>query len=151
GTVYADYLSGTGTSVLTFRYVVAAGHIDADGLVMTSPIALNGGTIEDVGNNAASLTFTVPDTSAVLVDGIDASIASITAPANATYIATQNIDFIVNFTYPVTITNTPRIQLTVGVTTLYANYSSGSGSTAITFRYTVSSGHLDSDGITTIG
>ena len=151
GTVYADYLSGSGTSALTFRYVVAAGHIDADGLVMTSPIALNGGTVEDAANNAASLTFTVPDTSAVLVDGIDAAIASITAPANGTYIAAQNIDFVVNFTYPVTITNTPRIQLTVGAATLYANYSSGSGTTAITFRYTVGTGHLDADGITTVG
>ncbi|WP_316790812.1 MBG domain-containing protein [Pedobacter frigoris] len=74
-------------------------------------------------------------------------VSSVSVPANATYVTTQNLDFTANFSRSVTVTGTPRISLTVGSQTLYANYVSGSGSTALVFRYTVQSGNLDIDGI----
>jgi hypothetical protein len=37
--------------------------------------------------------------------------------------------------------------LTIGSTTRYATYVSGSGSASLLFRYTVQAGDLDSDGI----
>src|SRR5205807_2589210 len=66
--VTASYVSGSGTSVLVFRYTVAAGDSDPDGITITSPVVLNGGTIKDTAGNNASLTFTAPNTAGVLVD-----------------------------------------------------------------------------------
>jgi hypothetical protein len=43
-------------------------------------IDLNGGTITDVPGNDAVLTFTPPDTSGVLVDGVAPTITSVTRP-----------------------------------------------------------------------
>ncbi|MHB1134855.1 MAG: Ig-like domain-containing protein [Chloroflexota bacterium] len=80
-----------------------------------------------------------------------ATVASVSVPANATYIAGQNLDFTVNFTGPVTVNTTegtPRIALTMGSTTRYATYVAGNGSGSLVFRYTVQAGDLDPDGIT---
>ena len=66
-TAYANYTGGTGTSALTFSYPVQAGDFDRDGVTLISPIDLNGGTIKDTNGNNATLTFTPPNTSGVLV------------------------------------------------------------------------------------
>jgi len=66
-TRYATYASGTGTSALTFNYAMVAGDIDLDGVTLTSPIDLNGGTLKDLNGNDAALTFTVPNTSNVKI------------------------------------------------------------------------------------
>ncbi|WP_206646050.1 Ig-like domain-containing protein [Pseudoalteromonas phenolica] len=71
-------------------------------------------------------------------------------PSNDTYIAGENLEFTVNTSENVTVdtTNgTPSIAITVGSSTKNATYVSGSGSSALTFRYTVESGLVDSDGI----
>ncbi|MDY0028700.1 MAG: hypothetical protein RBR86_02030 [Pseudobdellovibrionaceae bacterium] len=68
-TRYATYSAGTGTSSLTFSYAPTIGDLDLDGVALTSPIDLNGGTITDLnGNPETNLTFTVPNTSGVKVD-----------------------------------------------------------------------------------
>jgi hypothetical protein len=64
---------------LTFRYTVQSGDLDSDGIAVASPIDLNGGTITDVPGNDAVLTFTPPNTSGVLVDGVAPTITSVTA------------------------------------------------------------------------
>jgi hypothetical protein len=64
----ADYVAGTGTGTLTFRYTVQPGDTDTDGITSASPIALNGGTIRDGAGNDAGLTFAPPNTAGVLVD-----------------------------------------------------------------------------------
>ena len=49
----AGYASGTGTDTLVFRYVVATGDADADGLsIGASALTLNGGTIKTAGRTA---------------------------------------------------------------------------------------------------
>jgi hypothetical protein len=146
-TRFATYLSGSGTSTLTFRYTVQAGDLDSDGIAVASPIDLNGGTITDVPGNDAVLTFTPPDTTTVLVDGVAPTITSVTGPAAGTYIVGQNLDFTVVFSEAVAVTGAPRLVLTIGSTTQYATYLSGSGSNMLLFRYTVQVGDLDSDGI----
>jgi hypothetical protein len=134
--------------MLTFRYTVQAGDLDTDGIAVASPIDLNGGTITDVPGNDAVLTFTPPDTSGVLVDGVAPTITSVTGPAAGTYIVGQNLDFTVVFSEAVAVTGTPRLVLTIGSTTRLCHVSvSGSGSASLLFRYTVQSGDLDSDGI----
>jgi ELWxxDGT repeat protein len=111
-----------GTSTLTFRYTVQSGDLDSDGIAVASPIDLNGGTITDVPGNDAVLTFTPPDTSGVLVDGVAPTITSVTGPAAGTYIVGQNLDFTVVFSEAVAVTGTPRLVLTIGSTTRYATY-----------------------------
>ena len=76
--------------------------------------------------------------------------SSVSVPANATYLAGQNLDFTVNFNENITVNTTggtPQLALTVGATTRQATYLSGSGSSALLFRYTVQSGDNDSDGV----
>ena len=47
----------------------------------------------------------------------------------------------------VNVTGTPRIELTLGTTTKYATYVSGSGTSTLVFSYDVSSDDYDNDGI----
>ncbi len=66
-TVYANYLSGSGTNILTFQYTVGAGQSTADlDYVSTTALTLNGGTIIDGNSNAAVLTLTTPGTTGSL-------------------------------------------------------------------------------------
>ncbi|RLS69737.1 MAG: hypothetical protein DWI01_07975, partial [Planctomycetota bacterium] len=66
----ATYVSGSGSTNLRFRYVVAKGDNDADGIAIASAIVLpTGASLRSVANgNAARLTFAKPDTKAVIVD-----------------------------------------------------------------------------------
>lgn len=68
-TRYANYTSGSGTATLTFTYAMVAGDVDLDGVTVSSPIDLNGGTIKDLaGNDLSPLTFTLPNTTNVKVN-----------------------------------------------------------------------------------
>ena len=67
-TRYATYTSGTGTNALTFTLAPQAGDVDLDGVTVSSPIQLNGGTIKDSKGNDATLTFTPPNTANVKVN-----------------------------------------------------------------------------------
>jgi len=146
-TKYANYISGSGTTALLFRYTVEPSLDDSDGIIISSPLDLNGGTLKNVGNQDLGLTYTPPIMTNVLVDSILPAITSITAPADATYLETQNLDFIVNTDENIDITGTPRLSINIGGTTKYANYLSGTGTQALTFRYTIESGLSDLDGI----
>jgi hypothetical protein len=90
-----------------------------------------------------------PATSTITIDRTAPSISSITAPANATYIPAGQINFTANMSEAVTVTGTPRIAITVGTTTRYANYVSGTGTASLVFRYTVATdlAEIDTDGI----
>lgn len=68
-------------------------------------------------------------------------------PPNAVYGEGGNIDFQVTWSQTITIGGSPRIELNIGGVTRYATYHAGSGSTSITFRYTVQAGETDADGI----
>ena len=85
----------------------------------------------------------------VTVDGTAPSVSSTTVPSAATYWPTQQLNFTLNFNEIVNVVGTPQLPLTIGSTTRNATYVSGSGTTALTFRYTVqaSSSDIDADGI----
>ncbi|HCY42311.1 MAG TPA: glycosyl hydrolase, partial [Prolixibacteraceae bacterium] len=76
-------------------------------------------------------------------------VSSVSVPTNATYIIGQNLDFTVNFSAAVTVVTTggtPYIPITLNTGgTVNATYVSGSGTTALVFRYTVASGNLDNN------
>lgn len=149
GPGYANYVSGSGTTSLVFSLTVTSGTDDSDGVVITSPFELNGGTIKNSTNVAANSAFTQPSTPLVLLSGVRPTITSVTPPASATYITGQNLDFVVNFSENVTVSNTGNIllALTVGSTARNATYLSGSGTSALTFRYTIVLADADIDGI----
>ncbi len=67
-TRYATFTSGSGTNTLTFTYTTQAGDVDLDGIAVSSPLQLNGGTIKDTAGNDASLTFSPPNTSGIKVN-----------------------------------------------------------------------------------
>ena len=101
--------------------------------------------------NSVDVAGNVGPSSSVLIVTIDTqspTVTSVTVPANGLYTPGQNLDFAVNFDESVTATGTPRLALVVGATTVQAQYLSGSGSTALVFRYTVVAGDLDSNGVT---
>ena len=79
----AEYHQGSGSNDLIFWYVVQSGDEDTDGLTLPeAAISLNGGVIKDFAGNLVPLTFTHPDASGLLVDGVAPSaIITATPPA----------------------------------------------------------------------
>jgi hypothetical protein len=112
--------------------------------------ALNGVTNRNVSvtvTDNAGNTRTTADTSNATVDSQAPASTAVTVPADSTYGAGSNWDFTVTFDQAVTVSGSPRIDLTVGSTTRQAVYVSGSGTSALVFRYTTQTGDNDSDGI----
>ncbi|MFC1224796.1 MBG domain-containing protein [Pedobacter sp. BG31] len=84
-----------------------------------------------------------------ITSGVQApTVTSVSVPPNNTYKIGETLSFTVNFSGNVTVTGTPQLELTVGSASKLANYISGSGTSALTFSYTVASGDLDADGVT---
>ncbi|MGI2091670.1 Ig-like domain-containing protein [Shewanella oncorhynchi] len=150
-TVYASYLSGSGSNALTFRYTVQSGDLDTDGIAIAGSIDANGGTLkESSGNTLNSVLNSIGSMAAVLVDAIAPIVSSVAVPANDTYVVGETLSFTVSSTENVTVNTvggTPRIVLTIGGITRYAPYISGSGTSNLVFSYTVQSGDNDTDGI----
>lgn len=65
--------------------------------------------------------------------------------ANGTYKAGDVISIQVNFSEVVNVTGTPQLTLEAGTTDRTINYASGSGSSSLTFSYTVQAGDNNSD------
>ena len=61
----------------------------------------------------------------------------VAGPANGNYVLGQALTFTATFSTAITVTGTPRLDLLIGANTRYANYASGSGTTVLTFSYTV--------------
>ncbi len=145
-TVYADYLSGSGTNALVFRYAVGSGLVDNNGITVGG-LNANGGTIRDAASNDATLTMnSVGSTALVNVDGSQPHVTDVTSTtANGAYKAGNTVAVTVTFSAAVTVDTTggtPSIALGSGGT---ATYASGSGSTALVFTYTVGAGENTAD------
>jgi hypothetical protein len=75
-------------------------------------------------------------------------LTSVAVPFAGTYSGAGLIlDFTVNWTDPIVVSGTPVLPLLIGTAPRNATYLSGSGSTALLFRYTVQAGDNDNDGI----
>ena len=66
---------------------------------------------------------------------------------HASCFAATSIPFTVTMSEAVNITGSPRLVLDVDGTTRYATYTSGSGSSSLTFTYNATIGDIDLDGI----
>ena len=154
GTLYDIlYSRGSGTNTLEFDYTVQAGHNDSNNLDYndTTSIGLNGGTIQDTAGNDAGLTLPSPgqtgslsanknliiDTTSPTITGVD------TSTSNGEYKADVMIPIQITFSeivYVTTTGGTPDISLNIGGTEYGVTYSSGTGSTVLTFEYTIVDG-----------
>ncbi len=110
----AAYASGSPGTALTFRYTVEAGRNGSLGLA--SPIALNGGSIQDDAGNVAVLTFTPPNLGGVVID----TTAPAAASSNPITAATGTLTL--TFSEPVATAN-----MTVGNIAVNNGHSLGSG------------------------
>lgn len=154
GTVNANYVSGSGTSSLVFRYIVSPGDQDLNGIEITSEgIFLNDGIIRDAAGNDANLELlNVEDTAGILLDTTAPSVVAVSVPAAATYSSGQNLDFMVTFHENVVVNlEHGTTNLSLGISSagiVNAEYISGSGTSVLTFRYITQPGDWDGDGIT---
>lgn len=141
----AVYVSGSGTSSLTFEYVVAAGDASPD-LDYASPSALVASALRDRYGNAVRLALPSPGlaaTRAIVVDGIDPVVSNVTSSTpNGTYGVGQVIAIEVDFSEPVIVTGTPSIGLDDDGDAVYV---SGSGTSKLAFTYTVAVGEVSPD------
>ena len=130
----ATYVSGSGTSALTFSYTVLAGQNTPD--LMVSAVNLNGATITDGSGNAASLSLTGLSQGSPQIDTTPPTVSSVTATAGD-YDAGKVLTLTLNMSEAVNVTGTPTLTLNDGGT---ASYVSGSGSSTLVFSYTVGAG-----------
>lgn len=148
----ASYLSGTGTASLTFRYTVGANQNSADlDYATTSSLALAGGTIKDAAGNNAVLNLATPGAAGSLAANaniiIDTTIPTVTGVSgtNGAYNIGSTIPIQIAFTENVVVTGTPQLALSVGLPAGNATYASGSGTSTLTFNYTVAEGQSATD------
>ncbi|MET0266236.1 MAG: Ig-like domain-containing protein, partial [Duganella sp.] len=139
-----DSVSGSGSS-----YTVTVNSVTGDGSLRLDLKASGTGITDTAGNVIAAGGYTSGQ--AYTLDHTAPTVASVSVPSNATYNSGASLDFTVNFSEAVTVDTTggtPRIAVTLdGPTTVYASYVSGSGGTALVFRYIVQQGDTDGDGI----
>ncbi|WP_348730791.1 Ig-like domain-containing protein [Rheinheimera texasensis] len=149
-----NYSSGSGTSALTFSYTVQAGDLATDlDYTATNALTLNGGDIEDGSANNATLTLPSPGAAGslganknIVIDGVAPTVSSVNSGASdGTYKIGDSISIQVNFAEAVTVTGTPQLTLETGSTDRTINYASGSGSSTLTFSYTVQNGDNSND------
>ncbi|WP_280154208.1 Ig-like domain-containing protein [Piscinibacter sp. XHJ-5] len=111
-------------------------------------ITLDAAGVSDAAGNAGAGTIT---SNAYAVDTAGPTVTSVSVPADGTYSAGDALDFTVHFDEIVTVDAgaVPRLGIALDSGgTVFAGYVSGSGTGALTFRYTVVPGQRDGDGIT---
>jgi hypothetical protein len=144
----ATYSGGSGGSTLSFTHTVLAGQNIAD--LAVSSISLNGSTIKNAAGSNADLSAAANnnpagtlqiDTKAPTISSIATSGAGITTGSGSLGIG-KVVSVTVNMGEPVTVTGTPSLTLNDGG---IATYTSGSGSSALSFSYTVAAGQNTPD------
>src|ERR1700722_19699722 len=134
----AFYYKGSGTKTLTFNYTIAAGQSTAS-LAATAVNLASGVTIKDSAGHAANLSLAGRTQSGPQIDGMTPKVTSLVAsPAKGDLNAGDTVTLTLNFSESVTLAGVkPTLTLNDRGT---ATYVSGSGSKALTFKYTVATG-----------
>ncbi len=144
----ATYVSGSGTSALTFSYTVQAGDNSAD-LAVTS-FNPNSSTIQDgAGNNASMGGAVVNPVGTLQIDTMAPTVTSVTT--SGTGITSGSGDRGVGATVTFTVHMSETVTVAGGTPTLtlsdggIASYLSGTGTSGLAFVYTVEAGDSASD------
>jgi GH25 family lysozyme M1 (1,4-beta-N-acetylmuramidase) len=157
--VKVNYTSGSGTTMLTFNYTVAAGQTssDLDYDDASDSLQFNNLTsanktfaIKDSLGNYFTTTLPAPGAAGSLaanknlvIDTTAPTITNVTSSlANGTYPIGTVIPIQVTFAEAVLVSGAPLLALNTGGS---ATYASGSGSTTLTFNYTVGAGQSTGD------
>ena len=157
-----DQLESQRTSAI-FSYTVQASDSDTDGYsIAANALELNGGSITaqaDPSVNAALTHAALADGANFKVDGstspqpeiLQVSFSGLPESGDGTYIQYESVEVRVDFSRTIAVTGRPRLALTVGSQTRYANLSSLVTSLAaqpfMLFSYTVQASDSDTDGI----
>jgi autotransporter-associated beta strand protein len=138
----ANYTAGSGTDALTFTYVVTSGQNTSD--LAVNRLALNGGTIKDDARNNAVLSRAAGGLSGILqIDTVAPKIRSIVASGPGITAGNGDLGPGSVVTLTVNFSETVNVDITDGTPSLalndggHAAYTSGSGSNALVFTYTV--------------
>ena len=147
-------------TTLVFTYTVVAADSDTDGISITGS-AVTGGTLILAGNTMVAAgrtlgTHAITNSANHKVDGSQTpptaptvSGVAINSPiVGTTFERNEAIDVTVTFTEAVDVTGTPQLRLHIGTNVRQADYVSGTGTTALVFRYTVVQADADTNGIT---
>lgn len=148
--VYATYMSGSGSNTLIFRYTIQAGDNDMNGIDIGTAISM--GTIKDAAGNAADLTIHYTTTPGIVyVDTKAPAVVYVTGPADGTYKAGQILSFIITVDESITIDPAGvTLPVTIGTTQVNATLA-GNSATQLVFSYTIAGGESDNDGIAVTG
>jgi hypothetical protein len=143
---------GTGSSTCVIGSVTGSGTTYSIPLTSCSEGSVYLTITANVATNGTSQTGPSSNTnsSSVIID-LTAPTLSSAIPVNGTYSATGTsaLNVTVVFSESVTVTGTPRIPITIGTTSRFANYVSMTDSKTATFRFTVTVDYndIDLDGI----
>ncbi|GEM_PF-1204277 len=159
GTADAELTPGTSTAfIFTLDATDKAAVntlLNKNGTISNDATTYNLAAAEDW-NAGADAAITIADLTGngITVSGWDETaptISSVAVPANGTYKIGDHLDFTLNLSEATIVTTSggiPVITLTVGNSVRNAEYVSGSGTSALIFRYTIVSGDADDNGIT---
>lgn len=146
GTIASVVDSGSGSV-----YTVGVSGVTGDGTLRLD-LNSSGTGIADGASNPIASGFTAGQV--YTLDHTGPAVGSVAVPADGTYAAGNSLDFTINFNEAVTVNTsggTPSLAITLNTGgTVNANYVSGSGSSALVFRYTVVAGNADADGVSVV-
>jgi gliding motility-associated-like protein len=128
------------TDNITYTFIITP---TADGAVSVSLPA-------DAALSTAGNGNTVSNTISVTADATVPVVTSVNVPANGYYNASGTLSFIVIYGEDVVVNatgGTPSFPVTIGGAVVQAQYTGGSGTSALTFEYAVQNGDADMDGI----
>ena len=140
-----------------FSYVVQAADLDPDGISIAAN-AIMGGTWwapgfnsidTDIGTNAITNSANHKVDASQFPTGASGvtGVALNTPVLAGTFERGEAIEVTLTFNVAVDVTGTPQVGLGIGSNTRQAAYVSGTGTTALVFRYTVVSADWDSNGV----
>lgn len=124
-------------------------------MLATNPVTFSG---NGPGNHSLSVRAVdqagnadpTPETYNWVVDRDPPDITSVAVPANGYYTSGSTLNFTANFDENAIVNatgSTPYLDVIIGTTTRHATYTSGTGTSALSFSYTVQPGDMDMDGI----
>ena len=154
-TEQGSYVSGASTQTMRMeqssRNVCVAleddSLVETDGSV-TATISPGAGAKVEAAIAFTAATVTVTDDDLVPQVVSEATVAIVSDPGSAaTYAIGDEIELAATFSAVATVSGTPQLVLGLGGGTRVASYDGGSGSTTLTFSYTVETGDEDADGI----
>jgi hypothetical protein len=147
----AYYSSGSGGSLLLFRYSIQEEDMDKDGIKLSSAIDLTTAHLRDEAGNPVVLQLVgIGMLSTILINPPTIAITGMILPVDSVYRAGDTLGFAVQFNENVLVNTaggTPSLRFNAGSTLKQAWYLSGSGSNELWFAYAVQPGDLDSNGI----